>query len=125
MASGPVLAQELVAQWPSRLDQPAFARTGGVHATGLFTADGELLFSREDVGRHNAVDSIAGWMWLEGIDGADKNFYTTGRLTSEMVIKAAQMDVPRLASRSGLTKAGHVGASQVGATATGAAVEKH
>jgi FdhD protein len=79
----------------------------------------------EDVGRHNAVDAIAGWMWLEGIDGADKIFYTTGRLTSEMVIKAAQMGVPVLVSRSGLTKMGHEVASRVGITMIGRAVGKH
>jgi len=79
----------------------------------------------EDVGRHNAVDAIAGWMWLEGIPGGDKIFYTTGRLTSEMVIKAAQMGIPVLVSRSGLTKMGHEVASQVGITMIGRAVGKH
>ena len=61
----------------------------------------------EDVGRHNAVDAIAGRMWLDGIDGSDKVFYTTGRLTSEMVIKCAQMGIPILVSRSGLTQMGY------------------
>ena len=79
----------------------------------------------EDVGRHNAVDAIAGWMWLEDVDGRDKIFYTTGRLTSEMVIKAAQMRIPVLVSRSGLTKMGHEVAKQVGITMIGRAVGKH
>ncbi len=61
----------------------------------------------EDVGRHNAVDAIAGRMWLDNIDGSDKMFYTTGRLTSEMVIKGAQMGIPFLVSRSGFTEMGH------------------
>jgi FdhD protein len=79
----------------------------------------------EDVGRHNAVDAIAGQMWLDGIDGSDKIFYTTGRLTSEMVIKAAQMAIPFLVSRSGLTKMGHDIATKIGITMIGRAVNKH
>ena len=67
----------------------------------------EILMFVEDVGRHNAVDAIAGQMWLDRIDGGDKIFYTTGRLTSEMVIKAAQMGIPFLVSRSGLTQMGY------------------
>jgi FdhD protein len=67
----------------------------------------------EDVGRHNAVDAIAGWMWLEGIDGTDKIFYTTGRLTSEMVIKGGQMGIPFLLTRSGVTKMGLSLAKQI------------
>jgi hypothetical protein len=70
------------------------------------------------------VDAIAGWMWLEGIEGRDKIFYTTGRLTSEMVIKAAQMQVPVLVSRSGLTKMGHEVAQRVGITMIGRAVNR-
>jgi formate dehydrogenase accessory protein FdhD len=71
--------------------------------------DAELLLFVEDVGRHNAVDTIAGWMWLcrtRALDGGDKVFYTTGRLTSEMVIKSAQMGVPVVVSRSGITANG-------------------
>jgi FdhD protein len=64
-------------------------------------------------------------MWLEGIDGSDKTFYTTGRLTSEMVIKAAQMQIPFLVSRSGLTKMGHEIAEKVGITMIGRAVNRH
>ena len=71
-----------------------------MHGCALFRQQ-ELLTFVEDVGRHNAIDTIAGWMWLHGVGGGDKIFYTTGRLTSEMVIKSAQMGVPidRLAQR--------------------------
>ena len=79
----------------------------------------------EDVGRHNAVDAIAGQMWLDRIDGGDKIFYTTGRLTSEMVIKAAQMGIPFLVSRSGLTQMGYEIAEKVGITMIGRATNKH
>jgi len=65
--------------------------------------DTEILSFVEDVGRHNAVDTLAGEMWLKGETGSDKIFYTTGRLTSEMVIKVAQMGIPVLLSRSGAT----------------------
>ena len=79
----------------------------------------------EDVGRHNAVDAIAGFMWLDAIDGSDKVFYTTGRLTSEMVIKCAQMRIPFLVSRSGLTQMGHEIARKVGITMLGRASGRH
>jgi FdhD protein len=79
----------------------------------------------EDVGRHNAVDAIAGFMWLDAIDGSDKVFYTTGRLTSEMVIKCAQMRIPFLVSRSGLTHMGHQIAKKVGITMLGRASGRH
>ncbi len=77
------------------------------------------------MGRHNAVDAIAGFMWLETIDGSDKVFYTTGRLTSEMVIKCAQMRIPFLVSRSGLTKMGHEIAQRIGLTMIGRASGRH
>jgi FdhD protein len=79
----------------------------------------------EDVGRHNAVDAIAGWMWLEAIDGTDKIFYTTGRLTSEMVIKCAQMGIAVLVSRSGLTGMGHAIAQKTGMTLIGRCQGRH
>jgi FdhD protein len=107
-----------------RLHESIYKQAGAVHGCAL-ARGAEILTFVEDVGRHNAVDAIAGWMWLEGIDGADKIFYTTGRLTSEMVIKAAQMGIPVLVSRSGLTKMGHEVASQVGLTMIGRAVGKH
>jgi FdhD protein len=107
-----------------RLHESIYKQAGAVHGCALARGS-EILTFVEDVGRHNAVDAIAGWMWLEGVDGSDKIFYTTGRLTSEMVIKAAQMQVPVLVSRSGLTKMGHEVASQVGITMIGRAVNKH
>jgi FdhD protein len=97
-----------------RTQQSVYKQAGSVHGCALFTHDGELLWFIEDVGRHNAVDAIAGLMWLEGMEGADKVFYTTGRLTSEMVIKGAQMGIPFLLSRSGTTQMGHAVAEQVG-----------
>jgi len=82
-----------------------YRSAGAVHGCAL-CRDTEVLTFVEDVGRHNAADAIAGIMWLEGLEGADKLFYTTGRLTSEMVIKVAQMGVPVLLSRSGVTHMG-------------------
>ena len=107
-----------------RVHESIYKQAGAVHGCAL-AKGAEILTFVEDVGRHNAVDAIAGWMWLEGVDGADKIFYTTGRLTSEMVIKAAQMRIPVLVSRSGLTKMGHEVAQQVGITMIGRAVGKH
>ena len=78
----------------------------------------------EDVGRHNAVDAIAGRMWLEDIGGDDKAFYTTGRLTSEMVVKCAQMKIPVLVSRSGLTQMGYEIARKTGLTMFGRALNR-
>jgi FdhD protein len=101
-----------------------YKSAGAVHGCALYKG-AEMLTFVEDVGRHNAVDAIAGWMWLEGIDGKDKIFYTTGRLTSEMVIKAAQMNIPVLVSRSGLTRMGYEVAQKVGITMIGRAVNKH
>jgi len=101
-----------------------YKSAGAVHGCAL--ADGaDILYFVEDVGRHNAVDAIAGEMWLDRVDGSDKIFYTTGRLTSEMVIKAAQMRIPFLVSRSGLTEMGHSIANQVGITMIGRAVTRH
>jgi FdhD protein len=84
-----------------------------------------MLTFVEDVGRHNAIDTIAGWMWLHGVEGGDKTFYTTGRLTSEMVIKSAQMGVPIIVSRSGATQMGHEVASRLGLTLFGRATNRH
>lgn len=108
-----------------RTSQSIYKRAGSVHGCALFSAGGELLYFIEDVGRHNAVDSIAGKMWLDEIDGADKIFYTTGRLTSEMVIKGAQMGIPFLLSRSGTTRMGHAVAQQVGMTLLARCTGKH
>ena len=82
-----------------------YRQAGSVHGCGLCEAT-RVLFFYEDVGRHNAADTIAGRMWLDGISGGDKILYTTGRLTSEIVIKAAMMGIPALLSRSGVTKMG-------------------
>jgi FdhD protein len=92
-----------------------YKRAGAVHGCAL-CSDAEILNFVEDVGRHNAVDAIAGMMWLEGIGGADKIFYTTGRLTSEVVIKVAQMGIPVLLSRSGITQMGLNLAREIGVT---------
>ncbi len=109
-----------------RVHESIYKQAGAVHGCALASmTDGAILTFVEDVGRHNAVDAIAGWMWLEGVDGSDKIFYTTGRLTSEMVIKAAQMRMPVLVSRSGLTQMGYDIAKQVGLTMIGRAVNKH
>ncbi len=105
-----------------------YKQAGAVHGCALAqpTAEGcEILMFFEDVGRHNAVDAIAGQMWLDGLEGGDKVFYTTGRLTSEMVIKTAQMGIPVLVSRSGLTRMGWEIAKQVGLTMIGRAQGKH
>lgn len=82
-----------------------YRSAGAVHGCAL-CRDTEVLMFVEDVGRHNAADAIAGHMWLEDLGGGDKIFYTTGRLTSEMVIKTAQMGIPVLLSRSGVTQMG-------------------
>jgi len=108
-----------------RRHETIYKQAGAVHGCALATRDGEILMFVEDVGRHNAVDAIAGFMWLDGIDGSDKIFYTTGRLTSEMVIKCAQMRIPFLVSRSGLTKMGHQIAERVGLTMIGRASGRH
>ncbi len=97
-----------------RTQQSVYKQAGSVHGCALFSNTGELLYFVEDVGRHNAVDAIAGLMWLDGVRGEDKVFYTTGRLTSEMVIKGAQMGIPFLLSRSGTTQMGHMVAEKVG-----------
>lgn len=101
-----------------------YKKAGAVHGCALCSRDG-IEFFVEDVGRHNAVDAIAGYMWLNDIAGDDKVFYTTGRLTSEMVIKVAQMGVPVLLSRSGATQMGLEMAKQAGVTLISRAKGKH
>lgn len=95
-----------------------YLEAGAIHGTVLCQEDRPLVYM-EDVGRHNAVDKIAGWMFTENIDPADKLLYTTGRLTSEMVIKTALMGIPALASRSGFTAWGVDIAREVGLTLIG------
>ena len=112
-----------------RLQESTYKSAGSVHGCALFRGE-EMLVFVEDVGRHNAIDTIAGWMWMQSdaggvsMSGADKVFYTTGRLTSEMVIKSAQMGVPIVVSRSGITQMGLQVARQLGLCAIGRAVNK-
>jgi FdhD protein len=106
-----------------RVHESVYKTAGSVHGCGLFLHDEMLLFV-EDVGRHNAIDTIAGWMALQHMDSTDKVFYTTGRLTSEMVIKAAQMGVAVVISRSGMTQMGHAVAQSLGLCAIGRATNK-
>jgi FdhD protein len=95
-----------------------YLSAGAIHGTVLCLRDEPLVYM-EDVGRHNAVDKVAGWMRATQTSGADKILYTTGRLTSEMVIKCALMGIPVLASRSGFTAWGVELAEQVGLTLIG------
>lgn len=97
-----------------------YLSAGAIHGCVLASGDQPLVYM-EDVGRHNAVDKIAGWMMLNGVSGHDKIFYTTGRLTSEMVIKTVQMEIPILISRSGFTESGVDLARQAGLTLIGRA----
>jgi FdhD protein len=98
--------------------------SGAVHGCALCDRE-KIIDFVEDVGRHNAVDAIAGNMWLDDIKSTDKIFYTTGRLTSEMVIKVAQMEIPYLISRSGITEMGLNVAQETGVTLMGRAKGKH
>ena len=136
-----------------RLQETTYKSAGSVHGCALFRGETLLTFV-EDVGRHNAIDTIGGWMWMNTdgvhaeagataaqgcaapddgavlpgphapVSGADKVFYTTGRLTSEMVIKSAQMGVPIVVSRSGMTQMGHAVAQQLGLCAIGRATNR-
>ena len=109
-----------------RLHESIYKAAGSVHGCALFEGESMLMFV-EDVGRHNAIDAIAGWMSLQGeadLKSSDKVFYTTGRLTSEMVIKAAQMGVPIVISRSGITQMGQAVAQQLGVCTIGRATNK-
>ena len=123
-----------------RLHDSVYKAAGSVHGCALFKGDAMLMFV-EDVGRHNAIDAIAGWMALQpsdsladsgkqrgqhrtGLRADDKVFYTTGRLTSEMVIKSAQMGVPIVISRSGITQMGHAVAQRLNLCAIGRATNK-
>ena len=111
-----------------RHHESIYKQAGAVHGCALASnarSGSEILVFVEDVGRHNAVDAIAGRMWLDGLEGGDKIFYTTGRLTSEMVIKTAQMGIPCLVSRSGLTQMGWEIAQRIGMTMIGRAQGKH
>ncbi len=106
-----------------------YQRAGGVHGCALCSCDRssepEIHLFVEDVGRHNAADAISGFMWLNDISGKDKWFYTTGRLTSEMVIKVAQMQIPILLSRSGVTYRGLELAQKIGVVLIARAKGRH
>ena len=108
-----------------RTRQSIYKQAGSVHGCALFSTTGDPLYFIEDVGRHNAVDAIAGKMWLDQMRGDDKVFYTTGRLTSEMVIKGAQMGIPFLLSRSGTTQMGHAVAQRLDMTLLARCTGKH
>jgi FdhD protein len=97
VSAGPQVTRDLLAVLPDRLEQPGFARTGGLHATGLFTARGELIYSREDVGRHNAMDKVVGRALLDGgLPLAGHVLCLSGRLSFELVQKAAVAGAPIL-----------------------------
>ena len=108
-----------------RLQESTYKSAGSVHACALFSGEHMQVFV-EDVGRHNAIDTIAGWMWMNDTT-ADANsiFYTTGRLTSEMVMKAAQMGVAVVVSRSGITQMGYDLATRLTVCTIGRATNKH
>jgi FdhD protein len=112
LPDGPALNQAAIVDLIDQIRQhdTIYKKSGSVHACAVFERKGEdqveLLHFIEDVGRHNAVDSISGLMWLADKAGRDLVFFTTGRLTSEMVIKGAQMGIPFLLSRSGVTQMG-------------------
>jgi FdhD protein len=108
-----------------RLQESTYKSAGSVHGCALFSAEQMQIFV-EDVGRHNAIDTIAGWMWMNGVrSNADSIFYTTGRLTSEMVMKSAQMGVAVVVSRSGITQMGYDVATRLQLCTIGRATNKH
>ena len=108
-----------------RLQETTYKSAGSVHGCALFCGEQMQIFV-EDVGRHNAIDTIAGWMWMNGVTAnADSIFYTTGRLTSEMVMKSAQMGVAVVVSRSGITQMGYDVATRLQLCTIGRATNKH
>jgi FdhD protein len=131
LPDGPQLTQEaIVALIDSiRVHDTIYKKSGSVHACAVFEREGNdgvrLLHFIEDVGRHNAVDSISGLMWLADKPGKDLIFFTTGRLTSEMVIKGAQMGIPFLMTRSGMTLMGLELARQTNLTLLSRCSGKH
>jgi FdhD protein len=97
VSAAPTIPRSLAAELPNRLDQPGFRRTGGLHATGLFDPDGELLYTREDVGRHNAMDKVVGRALLDGrLPLSGRVLCVSGRLSFELVQKAAVAGAPIL-----------------------------
>ena len=125
LAPGTLQQSELYALLDNLNDFNAiYRKAGAVHGCALCRGT-EVLHFVEDVGRHNAVDTLAGLMWLDDIRGDELCFYTTGRLTSEMVIKVAQMGIARLLSRSGLTQMGLDLARKLGVTLIARAKGRH
>ena len=122
----PIIRQSTIYQLLKNLSayNDVYKSAGAVHGCALCNG-AEILCFVEDVGRHNAVDAIAGQMWLDEIPGHDKLFYTTGRLTSEMVMKVAQMGIPALLSRSGITQMGLKLAQDLGVTLFSRAKGRH
>jgi len=122
----PVLTQSAIYELIKNVStlNDVYRVSGAVHGCGLCTATQSLMHI-EDVGRHNAADAIAGRMWLQGLDGTDKIFYTTGRLTSEIVMKTAFMGIPTLLSRSGVTQMGLELAREIGMTMIARAKGRH
>jgi FdhD protein len=97
VSAAPTIPRSLAAELPNRLDQPGFRRTGGLHATGLFNPDGELLYTREDVGRHNAMDKVVGRALMDGrLPLSGRVLCVSGRLSFELVQKAAVAGAPIL-----------------------------
>jgi len=123
----PMLKQSSIYKLLNALNEynEVYKNAGAVHGCALCSEALGIEQFIEDVGRHNAVDAIAGYMWLNELEGADKLFYTTGRLTSEMVIKVALMGIPVLLSRSGITAMGLEIAQQVGVTLIARAKGRH
>jgi FdhD protein len=121
-----ILKQSLIYELLANLNahNEIYKKAGAVHGCALCKGT-EISRFVEDVGRHNAVDALAGYMWLHDIKGDDKIFYTTGRLTSEMVIKVAQMGIPVLLSRSGATQMGYEIAQKIGVVLISRAKGKH
>ena len=108
-----------------RLQETTYKSAGSVHGCALFNGEQMQIFV-EDVGRHNAIDTIAGWMWMNDVKADDDSiFYTTGRLTSEMVMKSAQMGVAVVVSRSGITQMGYDVATRLQLCTIGRATNKH
>ena len=125
------IAQSQIYRLLSRISDynEVYKRAGGVHGCALCRCedpgDSQIDLFVEDVGRHNAADAIGGFMWLNAVEGGDKWFYTTGRLTSEMVIKVAQMQIPILLSRSGVTFRGLELAQKIGVVLIARAKGRH
>jgi FdhD protein len=123
----PMLKQSSIYELLNSLNEynEVYKNAGAVHGCALCSEALGIEQFIEDVGRHNAVDAIAGYMWMNELEGADKLFYTTGRLTSEMVIKVALMGIPVLLSRSGITAMGLEIAQKVGVTLIARAKGRH